>query len=150
METTTAVVGGGVLVLFGGALLLWCAAEVRLRHVLSRRGVPALARVVAEGDAYGELDSAPLLSFAAPASSGGTGAGLSEVVVTRPRGRTPLRRPAHLVPGTAVRVAYDPRRPNRVVLTADEAGRAVVTDLMWTALGAASLVGGLCLLAVAA
>ncbi|MFJ3790644.1 DUF3592 domain-containing protein [Kitasatospora sp. NPDC090091] len=151
MEPTTATVGGAVLALFGGALLLWCAAEVRLRHRLRRRGVPAVATVVAETDAHGELDSAPLLSFSTLAAVGGPGAArCAEAVITRPRGHTPLRRPPGLVPGASVRVAYDPRRPTRVVLAAAETGRAALTDLLWAALGAGFLAAGALLLAAVA
>ncbi|MGW6913413.1 hypothetical protein ACWGB8_06270 [Kitasatospora sp. NPDC054939] len=107
-----------------------------------------MARVVAESDAFGELDSSPLLSFPVLASVGGAGTGRGEVVLARPRGHTPLRRPVRFAPGTAVDVAYDPRRPSRVVLAAGETGRAAVADLLWTALGAACLAGGCCLLAV--
>ncbi|MGW4898061.1 hypothetical protein ACWEQL_38295 [Kitasatospora sp. NPDC004240] len=142
-------VGGSVLVLFGGALLLWCAAEVRLRHLVRRRGVPAVAQVVAERDAHGELDSAPLLSFSALATVGGPGAGRSEAVLARPRGHTPLRRPVRFAPGATVRVSYDPNRPSRVVLAVEETGRTVVADLLWTTLALGCLAGGLCLLAVA-
>ncbi|MCG6499165.1 hypothetical protein [Kitasatospora sp. A2-31] len=81
-----------VLALFGGALLLWCAAEVRLRHRLRRRGVPA----------------------------------------------------------ASVRIAYDPRRPNRVVLAAAETSRVALTDLLWAALGTGCLVAGAVLPAVVA
>ncbi|MFB6888388.1 DUF3592 domain-containing protein [Kitasatospora sp. NPDC056327] len=166
METTTATLGGAVLALFGGALLFWCAAEVRLRHRVRRRGVSTVATVVAESDAHGELDSAPLISFATepalvgPASAGPRGSasrvggGLAveacELVLTRPRGHTPLRRPAGLVPGTAVRIAYDPRRPGLAVLARGEAGsRAVVADLLWTALGLGCLAAGALLLLLA-
>ncbi|MFI6846115.1 hypothetical protein OG535_18080 [Kitasatospora sp. NBC_00085] len=151
METTTATVGGAVLALFGGALLLWCAAEVRLRHVARRRGVPAVATVVAETDTYGELDSAPLLTFSAPAAIDGPGAARrAEVVLTRPRGHTPLRRPPRFSPGTSVRISYDARRPARVVLAAAETGRFVVSDLLWTALGAGCLAAGSALLTAVA
>ncbi|MFD0272654.1 DUF3592 domain-containing protein [Kitasatospora sp. NPDC127111] len=151
METTTAAVGGAVLALFGGALLFWCAAEVRLRHGVRRRGTAAVATVVAETEAHGGLDSAPLLTFSAPAVIGGPGAARrSEVVLTRPRGHTPLRRPPRFTPGTSVRVSYDPRRPSRVVLAATETGRAVVTDLLWTALGVGCLAAGAVLLAAVA
>ncbi|MFJ5118759.1 MULTISPECIES: DUF3592 domain-containing protein [unclassified Kitasatospora] len=150
METTTATVGGIVLALFGSALLLWCAAEVRLRHLVRRRGVPAVATVVVEAHAHGELDSAPLLSFSAMASVGGPGAGrCAEAVLTRPRGHTPLRRPVRFSPGTAVRISYDPRRPSRAVLAAAETGRVALTDLLWSSLGVGSLAAGACLLAVA-
>ncbi|MFF2044471.1 DUF3592 domain-containing protein [Kitasatospora sp. NPDC058170] len=147
METTTEMVGGVVLALFGGALLLWCAAEVRLRHLVRRRGVSAVAKVVAEADAHGELDSAPLLSFSAPASVGGPGAKrCAEVVLARPRGHTPLRRPSRFAPGASIRIAYDPVRPSRVVLAAAETPRAAVVDLLWTTLGAGCLAAGACLL----
>ncbi len=163
MESTTATVGGVIFALFGGALLFWCAAEARLRHRVRRRGLPAVATVVAESDPHGGLDSAPLLSFAArpvPAGSSGRGpraaedrAGAApaieacELVLTRPRGHTPLRRPAGLVPGGSVRIAYDPRRPGLAVLAAEEAGpRAVVIDLLWTVLGLGCLAAGAVLL----
>ncbi|MBP0455092.1 hypothetical protein J5Y04_37085 [Kitasatospora sp. RG8] len=150
METTTATVGGAVLALFGGALLLWCAAEVRLRHGVRRRGIPAVATVVAESDTHGELDSSPLLTFSAPAAIGGPGAARrAEVVLTRPRGHTPLRRPPRFSPGTSVRISYDPRRPSRVVLAAAETGGVVVTDLLWTVLGVGCLAAGAALLAAA-
>ncbi|MFF8769705.1 DUF3592 domain-containing protein [Kitasatospora sp. NPDC015120] len=156
MDTTTATAGGAVLALFGGALLLWCAAEVRLRHRVRRRGRPAVATVVAESDAHGELDSAPLLSFATEHTAVGTpGAGAlaveaCELVLTRPRGHTPLRRPPRLVPGTSVRIAYDPRRPGLAVLAPEESGpRTVVADLLWTALGLGCLGAGALLLLVA-
>ncbi|MEU6233174.1 DUF3592 domain-containing protein [Kitasatospora sp. NPDC047058] len=151
METTTAVVGGAVLALFGGALLLWCAAEVRLRRGVRRRGTAAVATVVADTEAHGALDSAPLLTFSAPAAIGGPGgARRAEVVLARPRGHTPLRRPPRFAPGTSVRISYDPRRPSRVVLAATETGRAVLTDLLWTALGAGCLAAGAALLVAVA
>lgn len=168
METTTATAGGVILALFGGALLLWCAAEARLRHRIRRRGLPAVATVVPESDVHGALDSAPLLSFATrPVPGGGTagrsagrtpgrtggapGVEAGELVLTRPRGHTPLRRPAHLVPGGSVRIAYDPRRPGHAVLAAEEAGpRPLVADLLWTALGLGCLAAGAVLLLVAA
>ncbi|MFC5665046.1 DUF3592 domain-containing protein [Kitasatospora misakiensis] len=160
-----------ILALFGGALLLWCAAEAGLRHRVRRRGLPAVATVVAESDPHGELDSAPLLSFTArpaparpvlagppaagPPAGDRPGAALAveacELVLTRPRGHTPLRRPARLVPGGSVRIAYDPRRPGLAVLVAEEAGpRAVVADLLWTALGLGCLAAGAVLLLAAA
>ncbi|TYC74410.1 DUF3592 domain-containing protein [Streptomyces sp. CB01881] len=151
METTTATVGGAVLALFGGVLLLWCAAEVRLRHGVRRRGIPAVATVVAESDTHSELDSSPLLTFSAPAAIDGPGAARrAEVVLARPRGHTPLRRPPRFSPGTSVRISYDPRRPSRVVLAAAETGGVVVTDLLWTALGVGCLAAGAALLAAAA
>ncbi|MFB7473016.1 DUF3592 domain-containing protein [Kitasatospora sp. NPDC056184] len=162
MDTTTATAGGAVLVLFGGALLLWCAAEARVRRRVRRRGRPAVATVVAESDAHGELDSAPLLSFAtgpaAVGSAGTYGAGAHgvlavdacELVLTRPRGHTPLRRPPRFVPGTSVRIAYDPRRPGLAVLAPEETGpRALVADLLWTALGLGCLAAGAILLVTA-
>ncbi|WP_346140290.1 DUF3592 domain-containing protein [Kitasatospora cinereorecta] len=173
METPTTLAGGAVLILFGGALLLWCAVELRLRHRLRRHGVAATARVVADGDpfgsdhddTFGELDSAPLLAYTAVhASAGGgrlSGAGgrelhavedegrPSESVLARPRGHTPLRRPLHLVPGTLVQVAYDPRRPRRVVLAAHEDVPTLPADLFWALLGIAALAGGLTLLGAA-
>ncbi|MBV6696983.1 DUF3592 domain-containing protein [Kitasatospora aureofaciens] len=148
MDTTTAAVGGLVLALFGGALLLWCAAELRLRRRVRRRGVPAVAVVVAEDDAHGELDSAPLLAFSALPSVGGPGAGrVAERVLTRPRGHTPLRRPDRFAPGASVRICYDPRRPSRVVLAAGEISRPAVADLLWSALGTGCLAAGVGLLA---
>ncbi|MFJ9946640.1 DUF3592 domain-containing protein [Kitasatospora sp. NPDC091207] len=148
MDTTTATVGGTVLALFGGALLLWCAAEVRLRHLVRRRGVATVATVVAEADAHGELDSAPLLSFSAPAATGGSGPGrCTELVLTRPRGHTPLRRPARFAPGVSVRISYDPRRPSRAVLAAAETGRAAVADLLWSSLGTGCVAAGAVLIA---
>ncbi|MFE6049498.1 DUF3592 domain-containing protein [Kitasatospora sp. NPDC056446] len=148
MDTTTATVGGLVLALFGGVLLLWCAAEVRLRHQVRRRGVPAVATVVAEDDAHGQLDSAPLLSFSVPPSVGGSGAcRIAGLVQARPRGHTPLRRPDRFAPGAPVRICYDPQRPTRVVLAAGEIGRAAVADLLWSTLGVACLGAGAGLLA---
>ncbi|MFD5461505.1 DUF3592 domain-containing protein [Kitasatospora sp. NPDC127059] len=148
MDTTTATVGGLVLVLFGGALLLWCAAEVRLRHRVRRLGVPVVATVVAENDVHGQLDSAPLLSFSVPPGSGGSGAArIAELVLTRPRGHTPLRRPERFAPGAAVRIRYDPDRPCRAVLAAGEVGRAPAVDLLWSALGVVCLAAGAGLLA---
>ncbi|MFC8449226.1 hypothetical protein [Kitasatospora sp. NPDC057223] len=162
METLTGVVAGVVLVLFGGALLFWCAVEVRLRHRVRRHGIPTAALVVADGDPYGALDSAPLLTFCTLPSVGGQGgpgaadggvpsdgavAGRAETVLARPRGHTPLRRPARLVPGTEVRVAYDPRRPARVVLAAADTGSTLAGDVMWLVLSAASLAAGGALLA---
>ncbi|MFB7907432.1 MULTISPECIES: DUF3592 domain-containing protein [unclassified Kitasatospora] len=154
MDTTTATVGGLVLALFGGALLLWCAAEVRLRHRVRRSGVPVVATVVAERDVHGQLDSAPLLSFSVPPTVGGAGPGsgsgsgrIAELVLTRPRGHTPLRRPERFAPGAPVRICYDPDRPRRAVLAAGEIGRAAVVDLLWCALGVACLGAGAGLLA---
>ncbi|MFG3225318.1 DUF3592 domain-containing protein [Kitasatospora sp. NPDC048194] len=150
MDATTATLAGVVLALFGGVLLLWCAAEVRLRHRVRRRGVPAVATVVAETDVHGHLDSAPLLSFSVLPSVGGPGGGrIGELVLTRPRGHTPLRRPVRFAPGASVRVCYDPDRPCRAVLAAGEVGRAVVTDLLWSALGAGCLAAGAALLVAA-
>ncbi|XCM84038.1 DUF3592 domain-containing protein [Kitasatospora sp. HUAS MG31] len=176
----TAVTAGAVLTLFGSALLLWCAVELRLRHHLRRHGVPTTARVVGDGDRrldpygdpYGELDSAPLITYTATT---GPGAGLREAalteagpqepgprelravppgeraegrtVLTRPRGHTPLRRPGRLVPGAIVQVAYDPRRPSRVVLAGADQLRTLPSDIFWTVLGTAAVAGGLSLLA---
>ncbi|MFD9129906.1 hypothetical protein [Kitasatospora sp. NPDC059571] len=174
METPTAVAAGGILTLFGGALLLWCAAELRLRHHLRRHGVPATACVVADGDPYGEpygdtfgeLDSAPLLSYTPAAvvepvpveasavhtpaactpAAGGRRPARSRAVLARPRGATPLRRPARLVPGTVVQVMYDARRPSRVVLAGTEVMPTLVNDVFWALLGTTALAGGLTLL----
>ncbi|MFJ9519521.1 DUF3592 domain-containing protein [Kitasatospora sp. NPDC101801] len=145
METPTAVAAGVVLTCFGGALLLWSAVELRLRHHLRRHGVPAIARVIADRDPYGEsygdtsgeLDSAPLLSF--PTEDGGA-------MLARPRGHTPLRRPARFRPGVTVPVAYDAERPGRVVLAAPDAASAVPGDVFWALLGTSALAGGLSLL----
>ncbi|MFJ5230565.1 DUF3592 domain-containing protein [Kitasatospora sp. NPDC088391] len=176
METPTTLVGGAVLAVFGSALLLWCAVELRLRHRLRRSGVPATARVLADPDAGGGMDSSPLLSYpvepvepvvsAASGTSGASGAwnvhgSVHELrptvlpgepdrpVLARPRGHTPLRRPARLAPGTAVQVAYDPRRPDRVVLAAHEDLPSLPADLFWALLGTSALAGGLTLLALA-
>ncbi|BFV58448.1 hypothetical protein KCMC57_up35520 [Kitasatospora sp. CMC57] len=145
METPTAVVAGVVLTCFGGALLLWCAVELRLRHHLRRHGVPATARVIADRDPYGEpyedapgeLDSAPLLSF--PTDGGGS-------ALARPRGHTPLRRPSWLRPGVTVPVAYDAKRPDRVVLATPGIASAVAGDVFWALIGTSSLAVGLSLL----
>ncbi|MEV7772722.1 DUF3592 domain-containing protein [Kitasatospora sp. NPDC086791] len=143
MDTTTATVGGLVLALFGGVLLLWCAAEVRLRHRVRRQGVAVVATVMAEDDVHGQLDSAPLLSFSVPPAVGGAGAcRIGGLVLTRPRGHTPLRRPERFAPGAPVRICYDPERPSRVVLAAGEIGRGFVVDLLWSALGVACLAAG--------
>lgn len=169
METPTTLVGGAVLTVFGSALLLWCAVELRLRHHLRRRGVPATAQVVADLDAAGAMDSSPLLSYPVELSGGradtGAGSGSGTVhelrpvsvpddeshylVLARPRGSTPLRRPVRLAPGAAVQVAYDPRRPDRVVLAAHEELPSLPADLFWALLGTSALAGGLTLLAVA-
>ncbi|MEU5384169.1 DUF3592 domain-containing protein [Kitasatospora cineracea] len=167
METPTTLVGGAVLTVFGSALLLWCAVELRLRHHLRRRGVPATAQVVADPDAAGAMDSSPLLSYPVEPSGGradtGTGSGTvhelrpvsvpddesHHLVLARPRGSTPLRRPVRLAPGAAVQVAYDPRRPDRVVLAAHEELPSLPADLFWALLGTSALAGGLTLLAVA-
>ncbi|MDH6578972.1 hypothetical protein [Kitasatospora sp. MAP5-34] len=177
METPTALGAGVVLTLFGSVLLLWCALELRLRHHLRRHGISVTARVVADGDPYGEpcgdpygeLDSAPLLAYSTlpsvglvPARSeagrngsgrnesgrGETGrceAGRGESVLARPRGITPLRRPAGFTPGALVQVAYDARRPSRVVLTAGQ-GAPLPSDIFWALLGFGALAGGLILL----
>ncbi|MEV4614997.1 DUF3592 domain-containing protein [Kitasatospora sp. NPDC049258] len=175
MEEPTALAAGVVLAAFGSALLLWCAAELRLRHRLRRHGVRVTARVVADrdpggaprlepyGDAFGELDSAPLLAYPVTArTDGGTLRAVSDVhaggpaaadrpgtVLARPRGHTPLRRPARLVPGTNVQVAYDARRPGRVVLAGADAASALLSDLFWALLGTSALAGGLSLLGAA-
>ncbi|MEU1286449.1 DUF3592 domain-containing protein [Kitasatospora sp. NPDC005856] len=150
MDTTTAMVGGSVLALFGGVLLLWCAAEVSLRLRVRRQGTAAVATVVAEDDVLGRLDSAPLLSFSVPPSVGGPDAyGFAGLVIARPRGHTPLRRPDRFAPGAPVRICYDPQRPSRVVLAAGEVGRAVVLDLLWSVLGVGCLAAGAGLLTVA-
>ncbi|MFC8715789.1 DUF3592 domain-containing protein [Kitasatospora sp. NPDC057198] len=163
METPTALVGGAVLTVFGSALLLWCAVELRLRHRLRRRGVSATAQVVADPDRVGALDGSPLLSYPVAAPGGGAGVagtvrelhpaaepdGPHRLVLARPRGNTPLRRPARLAPGAAVRVAYDPRRPDRMVLAAHEELPSLPADLFWALLATSALAGGLTLLALA-
>ncbi|AUG78222.1 hypothetical protein CFP65_3426 [Kitasatospora sp. MMS16-BH015] len=159
METPTAMSAGVVLTFFGGALLLWCAFELRLRHHLRRHGVSVSARVVADGDPYGEpygdpygeLDSAPLLSYSTLPSVGLAGAATgeatrSESVLARPRGITSLRRPVTLAPGAIVQVSYDARRPSRVVLATGEAISALPSDIFWALLGTSTLAGGLSLL----
>ncbi|WP_282206161.1 hypothetical protein [Kitasatospora fiedleri] len=182
METPTTLVGGAVLTVFGSALLLWCAVELRLRHRLRRYGVPATAQVVADPDPAAAMDGSPLLSY--PVASPGGRAGLAadfpadlpadlavvadagagtvhelrplaapdgahRLVLARPRGNTPLRRPARLIPGAAVQVAYDPRRPDRVVLAAHEELPSLPADLFWALLATSALAGGLTLLALA-
>ncbi|MFF4343151.1 DUF3592 domain-containing protein [Kitasatospora sp. NPDC001540] len=181
METPTTLVGGAVLTVFGSALLLWCAVELRLRHHLRRRGVPATAQVVADPDQAGAMDSSPLLSYPVEApgvrtvgtADTGVGSGVGagpvhgvvhelhpaagpdgpgesyRLVLARPRGGTPLRRPVRLAPGAAVQVAYDPRRPERVVLAAHEELPSLPADLFWALLATSALAGGLTLLAVA-
>ncbi|MDH6124558.1 DUF3592 domain-containing protein [Kitasatospora sp. GP82] len=157
METPTATAAGFVLMLFGGALLLWCALELRLRHHLRRHGVPATARVVADGDPYGEpygdpygeLDTAPLLAYCTLPTVGSAGPGPAESVLSRPRGHTRLCRPAGLAPGATVQVAYDARRPSRVVLAACETRPSLPGDVFWALLGTSALAGGLTLLASA-
>ncbi|KJK59516.1 DUF3592 domain-containing protein [Saccharothrix sp. ST-888] len=155
METPTATTAGSVLILFGGALLVWCALELRLRHHLRRHGVPATARVVVDGDPYGELygdpygelDTAPLLSYCTLPTVGATGMGQAESVLSRPRGHTRLRRPAELAPGAVVQVAYDARRPSRVVLAASETRPSLPSDVFWALLGTSALAVGLTLIA---
>ncbi|MFF7635546.1 hypothetical protein ACFZB9_20675 [Kitasatospora sp. NPDC008050] len=152
METPTVVVAGGVLVLFGGALLFWCAAELRLRHRLRRHGVPVTALVLPDPTAVQALDPAPLLAYATlPAVGLAVEAGRADPVpvLARPRGSTPLRRPAQPAPGSSVRVSYDPRRPARVVLTGRSIAASLPRDVFWILLGTSSLAGGLSLLAAA-
>ncbi len=150
METPTAVLAGGVLTFFGGALLFWCAVELRLRRHLRRHGIPATALVLPDSAPAEALDPAPLLSYATlPAVGGAQGLVESVAVLARPRGRTPLRRPAGLAAGSSVRVAYDPRRPARVVLTGAATAASLPLDVFWTILGTSSLAAGLSLLAAA-
>ncbi|MFD8594666.1 DUF3592 domain-containing protein [Kitasatospora sp. NPDC059646] len=160
METPTTLAGGAVLTAFGSALLLWCAVELRLRHHLRRYGVAATAQVVADRDRTDAMDSSPLLSYPVDTVGGPVDAGLGTVhelrpdpvgrlVLSRPRGHTPLRRPLRLAPGAAVQVAYDPRRPDRVVLAAHEEMPSLPADLFWALLGTSALAGGLTLLALA-
>ncbi|MFG2694904.1 DUF3592 domain-containing protein [Kitasatospora sp. NPDC048407] len=160
METPTTLVGGAVLVVFGSALLLWCAVELRLRHRLRRYGAPATAQVVADRDRTDAMDSSPLLSYSVDAAGGFVEAGLGTVhelhpdplghlVLARPRGHTPLRRPPQLAVGAAVQVAYDPSRPERVVLAAHQELPSLPADLFWALLGTSALAGGLSLLALA-
>ncbi|MGK4581778.1 hypothetical protein [Kitasatospora sp. HPMI-4] len=155
MDTPTATAAGSVFVLFGGALLVWCALELRLRHQLHRHGIPATAEVVLDGDPYGELygdpygelDTAPLLSYSTLPTVGAAGAGEAESVLSRPRGHTMLRRPAGLAPGAVVQVAYDARRPSRVVLAASETRPCLPSDVFWALLGTSTLAVGLSLIA---
>ncbi len=166
METPTAMGAGVVLTIFGGGLLFWCALELRLRHHLRRHGVSVTARVVADadpygepyGDPYGELDSSPLLAYSTLPTVGlvpGRGeaggeargeCGRSESVLARPRGITPLRRPAAFTPGALIQVAYDARRPSRVVVTAGQTIPALPSDIFWALLGTSTLACGLSLL----
>ncbi|WP_181442411.1 DUF3592 domain-containing protein [Streptomyces tateyamensis] len=149
METPTTAVAGGVLVLFGGALLFWCAAELRLRHRLRRHGVPVAALVVPDPRPAQVLDPSPLLSYATlPAVGALDGPVESAAVLARPRGRTPLRRSPQLLPGSSVRVCYDPSRPAQVVLTGAATAASLPLDAFWIVLGTSSLAGGLSLLAV--
>ncbi|MCC9307552.1 hypothetical protein LN042_10630 [Kitasatospora sp. RB6PN24] len=150
MAAEPATVAGGVLVLFGGALLFWCAAELRLRHRLRRNGVPVTALVVPD-TAQGQVaDSAPLLSYATlPARLTCDEPTEAAVLLSRPRGTTTLSRPIGLLPGSSVRVCYDPRRPARVVLTGLGTAASLPMDVFWTLLGTSSLAGGLSLLAIA-
>ncbi|GAB2721868.1 hypothetical protein GCM10010442_48870 [Kitasatospora kifunensis] len=147
------VVAGGVLALFGGALLFWCAAELRLRHRLRRHGVPVTAQVIPDPAAAQALDPAPLLAYATlptvglTADSDRVGRADPVAVLARPRGSTPLRRPAQPAPGTSVRVSYDPREPARVVLTGRGIAASLPMDVFWILLGTSSLAGGLSLLA---
>ncbi|MFI9269617.1 DUF3592 domain-containing protein [Kitasatospora sp. NPDC052896] len=148
MEPATTALAGGVLALFGAGLLLWCAAELRVRRRLRRHGIPVAARVLPDESPVEALDPAPLLSFTTLASVGGAeGRDGSEPVRTRPRGSTALRRPAGLLPGSSVRVCYDPRRPARVVLTGVGTAASLPLDVFWTILGTSSLAAGLSLLA---
>ncbi|MGF1432055.1 hypothetical protein [Kitasatospora sp. LaBMicrA B282] len=154
-----AVVAGGVLALFGGALLFWCAAELRLRHRLRRHGIPVTALVLPDPAPTDALDPAPLLRYATlptlglPTAAQAAGDGRSVPVaeslsiLARPRGTTRLRRPAGLPAGSTVRVSYDPCRPARVVLTGKGVAASVPLDVFWTFLGTSSLAGGLSLLA---
>lgn len=155
VETPTAVAAGVVLALFGSALLLWCALELRLRHRLRAHGTPAVARVVADPDGQQEaFDSAPLLSYLAHAPAvPHSGRELRVVsdeheltVLARPRGSTRLSRPAKFVPGMSVQVAYDARRPDRVVLAGPDDVRSLAGDLLWALLGVCALAGGAALL----
>lgn len=154
----TAMVTGGVLALFGGALLFWCAAELRLRHRLRRHGIPVTALVVPDPAPADALDPAPLLAYdtlptvgrPADGAPGATPVRAESVtVLSRPRGRTPLRRPDRLLPGSPVRVSYDPVRPATVVLTGKAVAASLPLDVFWTLLGTSSLAGGLSLLGLA-
>ncbi len=148
---------GGVLTFFGGALLLWCAAELRLRHRLRRHGIPVTATVLPDPSPSQALDPSPLLSYPTLPTIGALPTAAPTIdalpiaarpaVLARPRGSTPLRRPAHLVPGSSVRVSYDPRRPAQVVLTGAGTAASLPLDVFWIVLGTSSLAGGLSLLA---
>ncbi|GAA1993533.1 DUF3592 domain-containing protein [Kitasatospora viridis] len=147
MDGPTAAVAGGVLVLFGGALLFWCAAELRLRHRLRRRGVPVTALVVPDTVRSQAADPAPLLSYATlPAVGAPGGRHEAGVLLARPRGSTPLSRPAALAPGSSVRVRYDPRDPSLVVLADRDRRDSLPQDAFWPLLGASALAVGLGLL----
>ncbi|MGA5702088.1 hypothetical protein [Peterkaempfera bronchialis] len=136
MEAPAAVTAGAVFALFGGALLCWCAAEVRLRRYLRHHGVPVVARVVAGSHAAETDDPTPALAYST--------ADRAESLVSRPRGHTPLRRPARLSPGTLVQICYDPRRPARMALA--DGLRTAPSDAFWTILGVGSLAVGLAVL----
>ncbi|WP_377270097.1 DUF3592 domain-containing protein [Peterkaempfera sp. SMS 1(5)a] len=136
VEAPTGVAAGAVLTAFGGALLYWCAAEVRLRRYLRHHGVRTVARVVADRLPAEADDPAPALAY--------TTADRADSLVSRPRGRTRLRRPARLSPGTLVQISYDPRQPSRLVLA--DGLRIGPTDAFWTILGAGCLAAGLAVL----
>ncbi|WP_055587631.1 DUF3592 domain-containing protein [Peterkaempfera griseoplana] len=139
MEAPTGVAAGAVLLAFGGALLYWCAAEVRLRRYLRHHGVHTMARVVADRLPTGTDDPAPELAYSL--------ADRTEALVARPRGRTRLRRPARLSPGTLVQISYDPRQPSRLVLA--DGLRIGPSDAFWMILGAGCLAAGLAVLTAA-
>ncbi|MEZ0069589.1 hypothetical protein ABIA32_005634 [Streptacidiphilus sp. MAP12-20] len=138
MGTPLGLFTGAWFSLFGGAVLWWCAAEVRARRTLRRVGVNGMARVVVDPDEAGDhADTAPLLSFQVE--------GHGEVV-TRPRGWTSIRRVPTLAVDALVPVSYDPAQPTLVVLDGTPQGRS---DLFWLCLGLAFAACGVMLLAAA-
>ncbi|MEY9848270.1 DUF3592 domain-containing protein [Streptacidiphilus sp. MAP5-3] len=140
MGTPLGLFTGAWFLLFGGAVLWWCAAEVRARRTLRRVGVSGMARVVVDPDGDADhADTAPLLSFAVE--------GHGEVV-TRPRGWTSIRRTPALAVDALVPVAYHPDRPTLVAVDGGPArGR---NDVFWVCLGLAFAVCGVMLLAASA
>lgn len=139
MEASTGAAAGAVFAVLGGALLCWCAAELRLRRYLRHHGVQTVARVVADRTPAEADDPAPALAY--------TTADRARPLVSRPRGRTRVRRPARLSPGTLVRIAYDPRQPGRLVVA--DGLRTGPSDVFWTILGTGSLAVGVAVVAQA-
>jgi hypothetical protein len=155
--------------LFGGAVVWWCAAEVRLRRTLRRVGVSGMARVVA-AEEIERVQSSVTAGPGGTADDGAAGGDLPEEperpeldhadnapmlsfeveghgeVVTRPRGWTSIRRSSALAVGTLVPIAYDPQQPTRVALDGVPQSRS---DLFWLLLGLAFAACGVTLLATA-